>query len=159
MKRIKVLKSPLIMALVLILCIISSACTDTGNQIIGPKDSLVFEESIVITHQEASVYSDEIITTNQPIDCYKDDKENLYYFIPNTDSQCGYSKKYYYGFFEENPISIEEAISIADTYLNEKVENFRDYVVVLSEHSEADADSCWAGRRQRRSAADNRPAS
>ena len=139
MKRVRILKIILLIITAFALSVVSVSCVVNSNKHTSLKDSLTFVESINIPHQEVSVYSEDIITTNQSLDCYKDNQENLYYFIPNTDTQCGYSKKYYYGFHMENPISIEEAISIANSYLNEKVESFNDYTLILSEHSATDA--------------------
>ncbi len=136
MKKIKMLKSLVVIAAALVLC---AACADKNHRPNGLKDSLTFVETVNIPHEEASVYSEERITTDQWLDCYKDEEENEYYFLPNTDTLCGYNKKTYYGFSEENPVGLEAAVAIADEYLSEKVENFKDYAVVLSEHVERDA--------------------
>ncbi len=137
MKLLKKMKLLLSVFISISLTFTIIGCNESGKEAL--KDKLFFSGTDEITNSFVSVYSNHYITTTTRWDCYNDEYGNIYYFISGTDTLCGYSKKNYYGIHVENPITLEEAIAIANDYIDDVVQNFEDYSIILSKYAEVDA--------------------
>ena len=73
------------------------------------------------------------------LDTYVDENNNTFYYLSGTNTLCGFQKEDYYGFKSDSPISKEEAIRIADAFLDTVIEEFDEYTLIFSEYAERDA--------------------
>ena len=73
------------------------------------------------------------------LDTYVDEDKNTYYYLSGTDTLCGFQKEKYYGFESDSPISQNEAIQIANEFLDTAINEFDEYTLIFSEYAEQDA--------------------